>query len=283
MGWTRNKRAVGEGFPDLEYMPKDRSGWDCTLASLAYALRLAVDRRPPDLSAWAWAHGVPASARNAELGDSALVLWHGTSAVRAEKIRLHGLAHKGGVWTTTNPVISHSFCRSRSNRFDLPGAVVCIVVDKGPLEEGRHYSREGNGDVYRFHASVPPELVEYILTPDRIAFTGSARARDPSPLPQARFKRRGGEWIPVQNAPQFYPAGQTYSKVGEYCRLCLGQLFTRWQSLSALEIFSCLYSCVQPGEALTHEDLFGLLEDACASARKQGRWLMFGPGALRPE
>jgi hypothetical protein len=80
-------------------------------------------------------------------------------AARAEKIVQHGLFHKDGVWTTTNPTISHAFCRWRSDRFELPGAVVCLVIDKSELVEGRHFTLEGKGDIYRFHAALPPAVL----------------------------------------------------------------------------------------------------------------------------
>lgn len=53
MAWKKNKRLVAAGFADLVYLPRERSGWDATLASLAYGMRMALERGRPDLGAWA--------------------------------------------------------------------------------------------------------------------------------------------------------------------------------------------------------------------------------------
>ena len=84
---------ISEGLHDLQYLPRQRCGWDCTLASLAYAARTVIEGARPDLAAWAARHGVSASARYRELESDALVLWHGTSRERAGKIAEHGLFH----------------------------------------------------------------------------------------------------------------------------------------------------------------------------------------------
>ncbi|MDP7281169.1 MAG: hypothetical protein QGG39_14975, partial [Candidatus Poribacteria bacterium] len=62
---------------------------------------------------WAARHNCPASARYDELGDDTIVLWHGTSSTRAEKIAEFGLFHKRGLWTTLNPQIAHGYTRGR--------------------------------------------------------------------------------------------------------------------------------------------------------------------------
>ena len=133
MSWKANKR-VARDFPDLLYLPKERCGWDCTLASLAYGVRRSILNASPDLGAWAARHGLPASARYQELGDDARVLWHGTSRERAEKIAEHGLFHKQGLWTTLNPFVSHGFCRGRSERFgERPHEHVTLFFRGGGL------------------------------------------------------------------------------------------------------------------------------------------------------
>ena len=84
--WNRNRRMVKRGYLDLAYLPKSKTGWNATLASLSFYERLR-HCGGADLNLWATMHGCPGSARYADLGEDALVLWHGTSAARAHKIR----------------------------------------------------------------------------------------------------------------------------------------------------------------------------------------------------
>lgn len=108
MPWKRNKSDLAQEFPDLEFVPHGRSAWDCTLCCLAYGMRMEIQGASPNLNMWAARHGVPASESYARLGDSALVLWHGTSRERADKIAAHGLFHKRGLWTARHPNVPHS-------------------------------------------------------------------------------------------------------------------------------------------------------------------------------
>ena len=111
MPWKKNKSLLAQKYPDLEYLPQGRSSWDYTLSCLAYGMRMDISRAVPDLNAWAARHGVPPGKLYAELGKNALLLWHGTSRERAEKIIEHGLFHKKGLWTALHPKIPHDFCR----------------------------------------------------------------------------------------------------------------------------------------------------------------------------
>lgn len=273
MAWKKNKRLLKEGFADLEYVPVERCGWDCTVASLAYAARLRLGKRIPDLGAWAVRHGLPASSRYAELADKALVLWHGTSETRALQIEEHGLFSKGGVWATINPFISHGFCRSRADRFGAEGAVICLVLDRDTIVEGADYEMEGD-EIYRFHHRIGPAAVEYILTREQIRFTGTARAMGLSPWPSARFKRQEGDWVPLQKAPVRYSEGASYSSVPEFLTLCAQRLIEELGEVTALEVFSTLYACIRPWDALRHEDVIELLE-SCTPARRFRAWPMF--------
>ena len=54
--WRENKRLVAEGFSDLKYVPRERCGWDVTLASHTRGLRTDIERRQPDLDSWAAGH-----------------------------------------------------------------------------------------------------------------------------------------------------------------------------------------------------------------------------------
>jgi len=274
MPWKTNKRLISQGFPDLQYVPKERCGWDCTLASLAYAARMPMDGRWPDLTAWAARHGLRTSARYRELGDDALVLWHGTSSVRADKIIEHGLFHKKGLWTTTDPMISHGFCRGRSERFGVEGAVVCLVLDRSELVEGRDY--EGGGDragaVFCFHHGLPPDVVEYVLLHDRILSAGEGTARRPAAWPSARFKKQSGTWVPVQKTPVRYSDSASYSSVEDFIGICMSRLLAELPEVTALEVFSTLYALVHPWDALRHEDVLDLISEMCVPARHRGKF-----------
>jgi len=114
--WTKDRKLVHRGFKDLQYLPRTRSGWNCTLAAYAFSARRRL-AGPPDLKLWAAMHGLPPSGRYAELGDDALVLWHGTSAARAEKIREHGLFSKGAVWAAIEPIEPQVTKGKRHDRF----------------------------------------------------------------------------------------------------------------------------------------------------------------------
>ena len=270
MSWKKNKRLVSQGYRDLQYLPKGRSAWDFTLACLAYAARMAAEHRSPELGASAARHGVPASGRCQELGSDALVLWHGTSRLRAEKIQEHGLFHKRGLWTTLDPALAHSFCRSRSERFGIEGAVVCLVLDQTTSVEGLDFDIEGRGDIYRFRHGLPSDVVEYVLMHEAIRFTDRARTRFPAPWPGGKFKRQSGTWAPVQRAPVRYSETADCSTLLDFVLLCLGRLLTELTEVSALEVFSTLYAAVDPQDALTHSDILSLIEERCEPARHHG-------------
>ncbi len=275
MAWKRNKKLVREGFRDLEHLPPGRSEWDATLACLAFGMRMDIERRPPDLNAWAARHGVPGSGRYEEFGPDALVLWHGTSSERAEKIAEHGLFHKKGVWTALHPSMPHSFCRGRSERFGVDGAVVCLVFDGAQLAEGGNYDIEGKGNVYRFHHGLPPKVVEYVLVHEGISFVGERRTRGLRPWPAARFKKRSGRWLPVQKPPVRHGESRSYSSSREFAGICADRLLEELGELTALEVFSCVYSCAAPRDAVEHQDLFDIIEEKCVPHRQRGKWQTF--------
>ncbi len=275
MTWQRNKKLVSQGSRDLKYLPRERCGWDCTLVSLAYGLRRDIELRSPDLCAWAARHGLPASGRYHALGADALVLWHGTSKERADKITAHGLFHKRGLWTTLDPRIAHTFCRGRSERFATDGAVVCLVLDRRELVEGRDYDVENNGNILRFHQGLGPDAVEYVLEHEQIRFTGPVRARRPAPWTSARFKKRSGEWVPVQRAPVRYSDSAGYSSVHEFIEICTDRLLAELVEVAALEVLSALYASVAPWDALSHDEALDRVEARCVPSRRRGRWQTF--------
>ena len=274
MGWKPNRKIVAEGFPDLKYLPKARCEWDWTLASLAFGLRRAIVDGPPDLSAWAARHGLPASARYQELGDAARVLWHGTSRERAEKIAEHGLFHKRGLWTTLNPFVSHGFCRGRSERFGTGGAVLCLVIDRSAVERGSDFDVEGRGDIFRFTHGLPPDVVEYVLVHEEARFMGE-RADEPQPWRRGDFTKRSGTWEPKQKAPVRLSETASYASLGEFCALTLDRLLAELETVTALEVFSTLYALVEPWDAVEHDAVFALLDKRCAPHRRSVHWRTF--------
>ncbi len=268
MPWKRNKSRLAHKCPSLEFLPRGRFAWDCTLACLAYGMRMDTPGTPPDLNAWAARHGVAPSRSYEQLGDRAAVLWHGTSRQRADKIVEHGLFHKRGLWTARHPRIPHAFCRMRSERFGTEGAVVCIVLDREQLVEGRDFEVECTGDVVRFHHGLPPEVVQYVLVREEIRFTGGSRATAPKPWPKARFKRARGNWIPVQKAPVRFRESQGFSTLDEYVNLCVVRLAEQLGGVSLLEVFSVLYSLIQPWDCLEHQQIIEAT-DALAPRRSR--------------
>lgn len=270
MTWKKNTAIAQEGYRDLAYLPRGRSQWDFTMGALAYGARRDLDSEMPDLCQWAARHNAPASARFAELGRHALVLWHGTSRQRAEKIVEHGLFSKGGLWTTTDPFVAHSCARCRSERYATEGAMVCLVLDRRQLEDGRDCTAEDDR-ILRFHHGLPGEAVEYVLTHEAISFTGSRAEALVRRWPAARFRKQEGHWAPVQAVPVRYSQEESYSSLGEFAVLTLRRLLRELGRLAAVEAFSTLYSLVSPMEALTHDLVFGLLDDVGASRAKGGR------------
>ncbi|MHC5059428.1 MAG: hypothetical protein ACYTKD_32655 [Planctomycetota bacterium] len=178
-----------------------------------------------------------------------------------------------------HPNVPHGFCRGRSERYGDEGAVVCIVVDRAELVEGRDYEAEGDTGILRFQHGLPPEVVEYVLVHDEIRFTGPERARLPAPWPGAAFKRSGGRWATAQKSPVRYAPGSSYSTPREFVALCVDRLLAGLGDVTALEVFSSVYAAVEPRDVVTHADIFQVLEERCAPARSRGRWRLFrAPG-----
>jgi hypothetical protein len=280
--WKKNKKLIAQGFRDLEYLPKARGGWDCSLASLAYGVRTSIENRPHDLNSWAARHCVAPSARYEALGPDALVLWHGTSKERADKIAEHGLFHKKGLWTTLDPTIAHVFCRGRSDRFGTEGAVVCIVLDSSEFVEGRDFDYEGAGTVLRFHYGLPPDVVEYVLVREEIRFVGAGRARRPSPWRRADFEKRSGHWVPAQRPPVWYTDSASYASVEEFAEVCVDRLLEELGEVTALEVFSTLYASVRPWDVLSHRDIFDLISRRCVPSRQRGKRQLFAAAEQAP-
>jgi hypothetical protein len=282
MGWKKRKKPFVKDFPDVAYLPPERTGWDFTLAALAYGARREIECGKPDLGRWAARHGLPPSARASDLGEDAAILWHGTSRARADKIAEHGLFSKGGLWTTSDPRIAHAFTRGRSERFAAEGAMVCLVMDRRVYAAERDFVVEGGGDVFRFHKGLPADVVEYVLVHGEGRFLGPGPASAPAPWPSGKFKKRGGEWVPLQKPPARYSDAASYSTAAEFAGLCLRRLLDELGEVAAVEVFSALYSLIEPWEALTHEDVFDLIEEHCERGRRRGKIQALRPRGARP-
>jgi len=266
--WGKNRRLVRRGFKELEYLPPSRSGWNATLAALAYSARRLTSGRC-DLNLWAAMNGCPASGRYSDLGDNALVLWHGTSAARAAQIVKLGLFHKRGLWTTLEPGIAHGFSRSRARQYRAGSATVVLLLDEREWAEGIDYDKE-TPEVLRFHSGLPPESLEYLLWDDRIEFLGERKAKWPKPWGAARFKKRSGRWVPLSQPPVRFDREQSYSSVDEWLNLSIERILSTLGSASAIEIFSSLYSTIDPWNALEHDAVFKALEGLSESPKPRG-------------
>jgi len=265
--WNKNRRLVRSGFKDLEYLPKSRSGWNATLSAHAFSARRHIAGKA-DLNLWAIMQCCPASARYRELAENALVLWHGTSAKRAERIREVGLFRKRGLWTTLEPGIAHGYTRRRASEYSAGSATVVLLLDRREVKPGVDYEQQGT-DILRFHSSMPPENIEYILWDDRIEFLGHQRARWPRPWSMSRFKRKAGQWIPRSQPPVRFDDKYTYSSMEEWLHLSIQRTLSTFESAAAIEIFSSLYSSIDPWEALEHREIFKSLECLCDSSQSK--------------
>jgi len=258
-GWRKNRPLRRSRFRDLEYLPRGRTAWNATLSAWAYSSRRALADRA-DLNLWAAMHGLPPSARYQQLGNDALVCWHGTSALRARKIREVGLFHRDGVWAATQPTIAHSFTRSRSQLLGAGSAMIVLVVSKGEWEA--HATAHGP-NIVEFHRNVPKECIEYILWSDRLEFVGADKARDPRPWGVARFKRASGRWIPYSRTPVRLDRQHAYEDFDEWLEMSIRRILVTLGRAASIELFSSLYATLAPWDALEHHQVFGAIERLC--------------------
>ncbi len=266
VAWRPNRRMLRDGWADLKWLPRDRAGWNMTLAAWAYAMRRQLAERA-DLNLWAQLHGCPASARYARLGDDALVLWHGTSAPRAEKIRQVGLFPKKGIWATAEPTLAHSFARNRAGRFAAGSATVVLVFDRENIGPDFEIAREKN--TLRFRRPVGPEFIEYILWDDSIEFVGAHRSRRPKAWGVGRFKRVRGRWVPRSRPPVRFDGDQTYESLAEWLDLSVRRILTTLGEATAVEVFSSLYATIDPTDALRHDEILDTLDRLCRRPRSR--------------
>jgi hypothetical protein len=211
-------------------------------------------------------HGCPASARYQELGESALVLWHGTTAGRAEQIARYGLFHKRGVWAALEPKIAHGFSRFRGRAYRAGSAAAVPLLDGREVRPGDRYDAE-TAEVSRFRSAWPAESIEYILRDDRIEFLGERSVRQPGPWGVGRFKKRSGRWVPLSRPPVRFDAVHSCDDLEGWLHLSIGKIFSVFGFSAAIEVFSTLYATIDPWEALPHQVIFGALERLCRASR----------------
>jgi hypothetical protein len=275
MAWKKRKDNLTHKYPDLEFLPPGKSDWDCTLAALAYGTRMDIRGGEADLNIWAIHHGLPGSGTYERYGGSAMVLWHGTSRDRAEKIAEHGLFHKRGLWTAPHPRVPHTFCRMRATRFRIEGAVVCLVINRNQMVEGRDYEVEKYGNVIRFQHGLPTKVVQYILVQDRIQFVGTERAKNNQPWPTARFKHTEGKWRTIRQPPVRFSGTETFSTAADFVELCMKKVINELDGASPLEVLSVLYSLIEPWECLHHSKIIDMLEASSFQMKTNGKWKIF--------
>ena len=271
--WQKNRKMVKRGYSDLVYLPRSKAGWNATLAALAFSQRLNRAGHA-DLNEWAVMHGAPGSSRYAELGESALVLWHGTSDERARRIGEVGLFHKRGMWATSEPRIAHGYTRWRTRQYGVGSATVVLVLDRSEIEEGVHYSHDSEV-IYRFHSGVDSHHIQYIIWGDHLEFRGDERAAEPSPWGRGRFKRQGGKWVPLSRPPVRLDEGSRYADFDEWLTQSITRILRRLGEATAVEVFSSLYATLDPWRALEHESILTRLEELCAGRRNIGGSIRF--------
>lgn len=267
-GWHKNRRRVRDGFDDLAYLPGSPDVWDATLVACAYAARQKIAGQA-NLNTWAVMNGLPPSRRFEELGTDAVVLWHGTAAYKVPRILQDGFrpVNKGAVYASLSPDISHSYTRNRSKEREGGSAMFALVIPKPILEEEFHFSQGANE--VRLYSRVSPDFVEYVLWSDRVDFAGKEKAKSARPWPRFKFKKQGGEWIPLTNPPVRFDGEHEFTSKEEWLGLSIRRILATLGAATAIEILSSLYSTIEPWEALEHEEVFGLLEQFRAQSRQK--------------
>ena len=255
---------VRKGLPGLEYLPREKCAWSATLAALAFGARREMDPAAA-LDRWARMHGVPASGRYVELGSRALVLWHGTSAERAEKIREVGLYPKKGIWATALPSLAHSFARGRGDRYLAGSAMIVLVFDREDMSVAFEPAKEKQ--TLRFRSHLGPEYIEYVLWDDRIEFVGARRAHRPGPWGAAAFKKVRGRWVPRSRPPVRFDNAHVYETLDEWVTLSVRRVVGELGVAAPIEVFSALYATIRPMEALSHDAVFDALDRLCVRRR----------------
>jgi hypothetical protein len=243
--------------------------WDFLHIAEAYAAR---QQREGDVSLneFAVGHGGLASALYEETREHNLVLWHGTSVERAEKILEHGFFHYRGVWMALNTSTPLGFARNRAAQSEGRPAILISVIDLDVYVPGVHFDL--TNDV-RFRDDVPPEVIQYVLTDRDLRFVGRGRVRKYRHAAKARFVHRDGRWVaPTQN-PAIFDAqsDETYRTSNEWLDLKLRQFFAARDRATPLEAFCAVYATCNPTQAIPRDTVAQWLAANC-EIRGRSRW-----------
>ena len=276
-GWHKNRRRVREGFSDLAYLPAPPGVWDATLVACAYAARQKIDGKA-NLNTWAMMNGLPPSHRFEEHGADAVVLWHGTAAYKVPSILRDGFrpVNKGAVYASLSPDVSHGYTRFRSRERAGGSAMFALVISREEMEEEFHFS-QGAREI-RLHGRVSPKYIEYVLWSDRIEFTGKVQSQFIKPWPRFRFKKHRGEWIPLTNPPVRFDGEHEFRSKEEWLELSIRRVIDALGSATAIEVFSSLYSTIEPWQALGHDEILGAMERSCFQPRQLAGMRLFYTG-----
>ena len=69
--------------------------------------------------------------------------------------------------------------------------------------------------------------------------------------------------------------------MAEWLHFSIRRIVTTLGPVSAIEIFSSLYSTIVPWESLPHEQIFSTLEELCGEPQQRGKVRQFSLAALR--
>jgi len=153
-----------------EHVMSNAENWDMTLLALEYKHRFRSQTDPFFLYQFAEQHGARVPEKY-PMGKRYVVLWHGTTLWSAEKILEKGFRKKKAIWTTTNPQLARSMAVGKANQLNEVPAILVNVLDTLVYEQGVDYTLEGN-KIYVFHHHIPPDIIEYLITPDGIQYVG---------------------------------------------------------------------------------------------------------------
>jgi hypothetical protein len=79
----------------------------------------------------------------------------------------------------------------------------------------------------------------------------------------------------VQKPPVRYSDAAAYTSATEFAALCIDRLLLELGEITALEMFSTVYSTIDPWEAIAHSELLDLVDRKCVPHRHRNKWQTF--------
>ncbi|MFQ6078164.1 MAG: hypothetical protein ACE5NJ_03385, partial [Thermodesulfobacteriota bacterium] len=127
-GAADQRPALRRKLSQLSFLKGRKDQWNLTLIARSYECHIG---REPNLSLndFVTLYGAPPSRLYGQTRRHNLILWHGTTLERAEKILEHGFAHFKGVWMDQGISTPFSFARSRAEQFDAVPAILVSIID----------------------------------------------------------------------------------------------------------------------------------------------------------